>query len=93
MRGDKKHQPLDARRQALQKYAAVSGPHADEALGVLAFLDKDYAHAVEALGRAQTREPGLRLRNYLNGARVAAALSGERAEASADLTHVLAAHR
>jgi hypothetical protein len=85
--------PLDARRQALQKYAAASGPHADEALGVLAFLDKDYAHAVEALARAQAREPGLRLRNYLSGARVAAALAGERVEVSADVTQVLAAHR
>jgi hypothetical protein len=85
--------PLDARRQALQKYAAAAGPHADEALGVLAFLDKDYAHAVEALARAQTREPGLRLRNYLSGARVAAALAGERVEVSADRSQVLAAHR
>jgi hypothetical protein len=68
--------PLPQRRQALQKYAAAGGPHADEALGVLAFLDKDYPHAIEALTRAQALAPGLRLRNYINGALVAAALSG-----------------
>jgi hypothetical protein len=68
---------LDARRQALQKYAAAAGPHADEALGVIAFLDKDYPHAVEALTRAQSLEPCLRLRNYLSGAQLAVAFAGE----------------
>jgi hypothetical protein len=83
--------PIAARRQALQKYAALAGPHADEAVGVLAFLDKDYAHAVEALTRAHSLEPCLRLRNYLNGARVAAALAGQQPQALAGLGPALAA--
>jgi hypothetical protein len=80
--------PLAARRSALQKYAAAGGPHADEAVGVLAFLDRDYPQAVEALTRANAHEPGLRLRNYLSGAQVAAALSGRPTAASlSGMTH------
>ena len=64
------------RRQALLGYAAAGGEHADQAQGVLAYLDRDYAGAEKALERAYALSPNLRLRNYLRGARVAAGRSG-----------------
>jgi hypothetical protein len=63
--------PLAARRLALTKYAAAGGPHASEAQGVLAFLDRDFGQAAGQLERAYAQDHSLRLRNYLRGARVA----------------------
>jgi hypothetical protein len=68
--------PLPVRRQALQKYAAAGGAGASEAQGVLAFLSRDFAKAAELLGRAYAQAPSLRLRNYRDGARAAAAQGG-----------------
>jgi len=64
--------PVRERRQALLGYAAAGGAHAEQAQGVLAYLDRDYLGAQQALERAYARAPSLRLRNYLRGARVAA---------------------
>ena len=69
--------PLGRRREALLKYAAVGGPNALEAVGVLAFLDHDFQHAKAALERAYAAAPSLRLRNYIRGVSVAETLSGE----------------
>jgi hypothetical protein len=63
---------LDVRRRMLFKYAAAGGAHAAEAQGVLAFLDQDYKHALDALTQAYAELPSLRLRNYVQGATVAA---------------------
>jgi hypothetical protein len=63
---------LDLRRRMLFKYAAAGGAHAAEAQGVLAFLDQDYVHALQALTQAYAELPSLRLRNYVQGAMVAA---------------------
>ncbi|HEY2733617.1 MAG TPA: hypothetical protein VGI70_06510, partial [Polyangiales bacterium] len=55
-------------------------------LGVLAYLHKDYDRAVEALARAHAYDPSLRVRNYLTGAQVAAAMFGQQQPALSDLT-------
>jgi hypothetical protein len=73
------------RRQALIAYAAAGGTESEQALGVLAFVDEDYARAAGALERAYAKSTNLRLRNYLRGARVAAGQLGE-AEAVRALT-------
>jgi hypothetical protein len=65
------------RRQALINYAAAGGAEADQALGVLAFVDQDYARAALSLERAYAGKANLRLRNYLRGARVAAGQLGQ----------------
>jgi len=68
------------RREALIRYAAAGGAEAEQALGVLAFVDQDYAHAAASFERAYARTSNLRLRNYLRGAHVAAGqLSGAEA--------------
>jgi hypothetical protein len=68
---------LAERRQALLEYAAAGGEHADQAQGVLAYLDRDYATAAQAFERAYAKHPSLRLRNYLRGVEVVAGhLSG-----------------
>ena len=69
--------PLSVRRQALQSYAAAGGANAAEAQGVLAFLDKDFATAIDQLERAHAERPSLRLRNYLQGAHVASGMQGQ----------------
>jgi hypothetical protein len=68
--------PVAERRQALVGYAAAGGEQAEQAQGVLAYLDRDYAGAEKALERAYARAPSLRLRNYLRGAQVAAGRVG-----------------
>lgn len=75
--------PILERRQALLGYAAAGGAHADQALGVLAFMDHDYARAASSLERAYDKHASLRLRNYLRGALVAAGQAGDAAHASA----------
>ncbi|HET8936210.1 MAG TPA: hypothetical protein VFN67_22355 [Polyangiales bacterium] len=74
--------PIRERRQALLGYAAAGGVEADQALGVLAFMDHDYVRAVDSLERAYAQKGNLRLRNYLRGARVAAGQLGEDTPAS-----------
>jgi hypothetical protein len=70
--------PMRERRQALLGYAAAGGDQAEQAQGVLAFLDHDYGRAAISLERAYALRVNLRLRNYLRGARVAAGqLGGE----------------
>lgn len=69
--------PIGERRQALLGYAAAGGAEADQALGVLAFMDHDYARAAQSLERAYAQKLNWRLRNYLRGARVAAGQLGE----------------
>jgi hypothetical protein len=76
--------PIRERRQALIGYAAAGGAEADQALGVLAFLDHDYTRAADSLERAYTQKVNLRLRNYLRGARVAAGQLGEGAPANSE---------
>lgn len=72
------------RRQALIGYAAAGGAHADQALGVLAFVDQDYAGAAASFQRAYTQTANLRIRNYLRGAHVAAGQLGAGASAKLD---------
>jgi hypothetical protein len=69
--------PIHERRQALIGYAAAGGADADQAQGVLAFLDRDFPRAAVSLERAYTQQANLRLRNYLRGARVAAGQLGQ----------------
>ena len=76
--------PIRERRQALMGYAAAGGVEADQALGVLAFLDHDYARAADSLERAYAQKANFRLRNYLRGARVAAGQLGEGAPATSE---------
>ena len=70
--------PLSVRRKALLSYAAAGGANAAEAQGVLAFLDKDFATAIDQLERAHAERPSLRLRNYIQGAHVAAGMQEQR---------------
>lgn len=70
------------RRQALLGYAAAGGEHADQAQGVLAYLDHDYAAAAQAFERAYAEHPNLRLRNYLRGVQVKAGRLGGQATAN-----------
>jgi hypothetical protein len=65
--------PLREREKALESYAAAGGENAEQAVGVLAFVQRDYARAASSLQRAYNNQGGLRLRNYLRGAQVAAA--------------------
>jgi hypothetical protein len=78
------------RRQALIGYAAAGGAEAEQASGVLAFVDQDYARAAVSFERAYARTASLRLRNYLRGARVAAGQLG--AAASANAAHPADTH-
>jgi hypothetical protein len=78
------------RRQALIGYAAAGGAEADQASGVLAFVDQDYARAAVSFERAYARTANLRLRNYMRGAHVAAGQLG--AAASAGSAHSADAH-
>ena len=64
------------RRQALIGYAAAGGVEADQASGVLAFVDQDYSRAALSLERAYERTANLRIRNYLRGALVVAGRLG-----------------
>lgn len=60
------------RENGLLGYAAAGGAHAEQALGVLAFVDGDFGRAAHSLERAYAKQASLRLRNYLRGAQVAA---------------------
>lgn len=71
------------RLQALNSYAAAGGAQAEQALGVLAFVDQDYARAAASFERAYARSSNIRLRNYLRGAHVAAGQLGGPASAHA----------
>ncbi|HTU57409.1 MAG TPA: hypothetical protein VMF89_03230, partial [Polyangiales bacterium] len=71
------------RLQALVSYAAAGGAEAEQALGVLAFVDQDYRRAAASFERAYTQTSNLRLRNYLRGAHVAAGQLGGPASANA----------
>jgi hypothetical protein len=75
------------RRQALIGYAAAGGAEAEQAAGVLAFVDQDYARAAVSFERAYAQTANLRLRNYLRGARVAAGQLGPDASASSARSH------
>jgi hypothetical protein len=74
------------RLQALASYAAAGGAEAEQALGVLAFVDQDYRRAAASFERSYARTPNLRVRNYLRGAHVAAGQLGEPASANAAQT-------
>ncbi|HKU41532.1 MAG TPA: hypothetical protein VJR89_25420 [Polyangiales bacterium] len=63
---------------ALRDYAAAGGHGIAEARGALAFMSHDYKQAVAALEAAYDQSPSLRIRNWLRGARAAAAaVAGE----------------
>lgn len=68
--------PMRERRQALIGYAAAGGEHADQAQGVLSYLDRDYAASARAFEHAYAQRANLRLRNYLRGVQVAAGRLG-----------------
>jgi hypothetical protein len=65
--------PLHQRIAALHEYGLAGGKQVEEALGILAFRMGDARQAVGALEAAYRKQPSLRLRNYLAGARAAAA--------------------
>jgi hypothetical protein len=68
--------PLREREKALLSYAAAGGANAEQAVGVLAFVERDYARAASSLEHAYAKQASLRLRNYWRGALVAAGQVG-----------------
>lgn len=67
----------NARLKALKIYADLGGPNALQAQGILLVQSGDFHLATTTLSAVQKLGGGLRVANYLLGARVSAGLSGD----------------